>query len=91
MYTTGVKVTPSPFQPKVGCPTDYLYLSVYLQLHRILSIPGSSVFKLCKNMTVSGISILTSNGTGFAFLDTVGKVEIANSDISDTPGEQGFI
>ena len=29
MYTTGVKVTPSPFQPKVGCPADHLYLSVY--------------------------------------------------------------
>ena len=29
MYTTGIKVTPSPFQPKVRCPTDHLYLSVY--------------------------------------------------------------
>ena len=37
-------------------------------------------FKLCKNVTVSGISILHSNGTRLAFLDTVGKVEIANSD-----------
>ena len=52
-------------------------------------------FKLCKNVTVSDISILHSNGTGLAFLDTVGKVEISNSDISsskigDTPGGGGL-
>ena len=52
-------------------------------------------FKLCKNVTVSGISILHSNGTGLAFLNTVGKVEISNSDISsskigDTPGGGGL-
>ena len=34
MYTTGVKVAPSPFQPKVGCPTDHLYLSVQTALSR---------------------------------------------------------
>ena len=49
-------------------------------------------FKLCKHVTVAGVSILHSNGTGLAFLDTVGRVEIINSNISssktdDTPGQ----
>ena len=52
-------------------------------------------FKLCKHVTVAGISILHSNGTGLAFLDTVGRVEIINSNISssktdDTPGGGGL-
>ena len=52
-------------------------------------------FKLCKNVTVSGISILHSNGTGLVFLDIVGKVEVFNTDIfssknGDTSGGGGL-
>ena len=53
-------------------------------------------FKFCKNVTVSNILILHTDGTGLAFLDTVGRVEILNSDFSSghnklTPaGEEGL-
>ena len=55
-------------------------------------------FKFCKNVTVSNILILHTDGTGLAFLDTVGGVEILNSDFSSgglnhnkpTPGGEGL-
>ena len=39
-------------------------------------------FKLCKNVTMSKILIHRASGTGVVFLDTVGRVEISNSEFS---------
>ena len=39
-------------------------------------------FKLCKNVTMSKILIHRASGTGLVFLDTVGRVEISNSEFS---------
>ena len=43
-------------------------------------------FELCINVTMSNILILRANGTGLVFLDTVGRVEISNSEFSSGGG-----
>ena len=67
----------------VGCGANYTSTSRNINNYtKFLSFHVALYFKFCRNVTVSGIAILLSNGTGLAFLNTADRVEILNSEFS---------
>ena len=65
----------------VGCGGMYTSTSTNIKIStEFFSFQAVLYFEFCKNVTVSSISILHSNGTGLAFFNTVGSVKKFNSE-----------
>ena len=65
----------------VGCGGMYTRTSTNIKIStEFFSFQAVLYFEFCKNVTVSSISILHSNGTGLAFFNTVGSVKKFNSE-----------
>ena len=67
----------------VGCGANYTSTTRNINNYmNFLSFHVALYFKFCRNVTVSGVAILHSSGTGLAFLNTADRVEISNSKFS---------
>ena len=80
----------------VGCGAEHISTTrdVY-NCTEFLPFQVALYFEFCEHVTVSGVAILRSNGTGLAFLNTVGRNEILNSqfrssNVSEIPGGGGL-
>ena len=68
----------------VGCGAKYKSPSRNMKnCTQFLPFQVALYFEFCKNVNVSNISIRHSNGTGLAFLNTVGNVEISHSEFTN--------